>query len=180
MNKAPVIAFAVIVLVLVLVAFFVVRSNAANTQTVANTRVSAPQENSVQKPAPQASPIVTSASVKPNGIVAGDEVSTSESGNIMVSSPKANSTIGNSVIISGNARVFENVVSYRILDGKGIVLAEGTTIATPPDIGQLGPFSVTPTWNTPKTITGTIEVFSTSAKDGSVINLVTIPVGFAL
>lgn len=173
MNKAPVIAVSVIVLVLAV--FFIVRaSNAPGTQAVA------PQEKSVQNVPSQTPPIVASASVKPSGIVAGDEVPTSESGNIMVSSPKTNSTIGNSVTISGSARVFENVVSYRVLDGKGIVLAEGTTIATPPDIGQLGPFSVTPTWSTPKTITGTIEVFSTSAKDGSVINLVKIPVGFAL
>ena len=174
MNKAPVIAVSVIVLVLAI--FLIVRASSAPV-----AQVVVPQEKAAQQNTPsQTPPIVASASVKPSGIVAGDEVSTSESGNIMVSSPKANSTAGNSVTISGNARVFENVVNYRVLDGKGVVLAEGTTLATPPDIGQFGPFSVTPTWNTPKTITGTIEVFSTSAKDGSVINLVKIPVGFAL
>lgn len=110
--------------------------------------------------------------------VESDAVATSASENITVSAPRARATIGNSVTISGSARVFENTLNYRILDGNGTVLAEGNTIASAPDIGQFGAFSVTPAWNTPKTITGTIEVFDYSAKDGSVIDLVTIPVSF--
>ena len=115
-----------------------------------------------------------------HSIPEGSPTATLTSGNIMVSSPKANATIGNSITISGSARVFENTVNYRVLDGKRAVLAEGTTIAKAPDIGQFGTFLVTPTWSTPATISGTIEVFDYSAKDGSVIDLVTIPVGFAL
>jgi hypothetical protein len=38
----------------------------------------------------------------------------SAQGNIYVISPLPNAIVGNSLVITGNARVFENVISYRI------------------------------------------------------------------
>lgn len=184
MNKPLITALIITVLAISAALFFTMvqgRENAAqDTEQKSTTQPqhSIPEGSPVVTPKPNG--IISADKIVPAGIVAGDDVATSASGNIMVSAPKARATIGNSVTISGNARVFENTLNYRVLDGKGVVLAEGTTIANAPDVGQFGAFSVTPTWNTPKTITGTIEVFDYSAKDGSVIDLVTIPVGFAL
>lgn len=98
--------------------------------------------------------------------------------NIIVEAPKDNDEIGQPVLISGQARVFENQLNYRIKDSDGGVLAEGGIYAQSPDAGQYGPFEVETTYTEPKTETGIIEVFDYSAKDGEQIDTVTIPVQF--
>src|SRR3989338_5138161 len=98
--------------------------------------------------------------------------------NIIVDLPKDNDEIGQPVLISGQARVFENQLNYRIKDGDGNVLNEGGLYAKSPDVGQFGPFEVETTYTIPKTDYGAIEVFDYSAKDGSQIDTVTIPVKF--
>src|SRR3989338_10641650 len=80
--------------------------------------------------------------------------------NIIVDLPKDNDEIGQPVIISGQARVFENQLNYKIKDGNGSVLAEGGLYAQSPDMGQYGPFEVETTYIEPKTDTGSITIFN--------------------
>lgn len=99
--------------------------------------------------------------------------------NITVAQPAVNATIGLPATISGQARVFESTVHIRIRNGNGTELVEVTTTANAPDAGQYGPFSAAVHYPAPTTQTGTVEVFNISAKDGSEINKVIIPVRFA-
>jgi hypothetical protein len=77
--------------------------------------------------------------------------------------------------ISGTADVFEAVVSYRILDEHGAVIAEGTTMATCGS-GCRGDYSVRVPFTVDHRQTGTVQVFEVSAKDGSDVNVVEVPV----
>lgn len=101
-----------------------------------------------------------------------------ESQNIKVTSPRPNEIISGQVVIAGEARTFESNVLYRVRDSSGRQLAFGNTTATAPDTGQFGPFQVTVTFSAPASSSGTVEVFEGSAKDGSEINKVIIPVRF--
>lgn len=101
-----------------------------------------------------------------------------ENDNMKVTEPEPNQKIGNPVIIRGEARVFENTVSLRVRDANGDVLAEAFTEANSPDIGEFGPFEISLVYKTPRGTTGTVEVFERSAKDGSEINKIKIPVRF--
>lgn len=100
-----------------------------------------------------------------------------ESDNIKVTSPRPNEIVSLSFTISGQARVFENVVSFRVKDKSGNVLVAGTASAAAPDTGQFGDFAkqVTVTTSSPS---GTVEVYQASARDGSDQDLVSIPVHF--
>lgn len=102
----------------------------------------------------------------------------SASGNIIVTSPTANATIGLPLVVTGSARVFENMFNYRLLDTDGTVLAEGSSISNAPDAGQFGDFTITTSYSVPTGTTGTVEVFDYSAKDGSVVDLASVPVVF--
>ncbi len=97
--------------------------------------------------------------------------------NIAVTSPKPNDTVQFPIIITGKARVFESQLNYRITDEKGNVLSKGDTTANSPDAGQFGPFTITVSslgdFTSGKM---TIEIFDYSAKDGSEIDKVTIPI----
>jgi len=111
-----------------------------------------------------------------NNGVTGTTVSLpASSENITVNSPLTNDAVDNPIHVTGEARVFENVVSWRLLDVDKNILTSGTTEAAAPDMGQFGPFDfyvVVPAV-TDKNIT--LEVFQASAKDGSDTDLVSIP-----
>ncbi|MBI3332377.1 GerMN domain-containing protein [Candidatus Peregrinibacteria bacterium] len=109
----------------------------------------------------------------------GSSASSLSQANIVVSEPQESDRIANPLTISGQARVFENAFNYRVLDADGTVLMEGHSMADAPDIGQFGPFEVEARYALPKGDTGWVEVFEYSAKDGSEINKVRIPVEFA-
>ncbi|MEK9186036.1 MAG: Gmad2 immunoglobulin-like domain-containing protein [Patescibacteria group bacterium] len=102
----------------------------------------------------------------------------SESGNIKVYAPLPNDKIGLPLVIRGEARVFENNFNYRLRDFDGDILYESFDTANAPDIGQFGPFEVSVNYPKPEGSNGTVEVLSYSAKDGSEINKVSIPVFF--
>lgn len=104
---------------------------------------------------------------------------TSVSGNITVTSPMSQEIIGTPLVIRGSARVFENTFNYRILDEDGTVLAEGHAMTNAEDIGLFGGFTVTTSFDAPSGTSGTVEVFDYSAKDGSVIDLASVPVVFS-
>lgn len=100
-------------------------------------------------------------------------------GNIVVAQPVAGDVVGFPLTIIGQARVFENVFQYRVLDAAGVVLAEHHAMADAEDIGEYGSFALTVHYQEPTTLEGFVEVFSYSAKDGSVQDLQRIPVTFA-
>lgn len=79
------------------------------------------------------------------------------------------------VTISGTANVFEATVSYRVVDETGRELAAGFTTATC-GTGCRGEFSATADFEVAEPTEATIEVFESSAKDGSPLHLVEIPV----
>jgi len=101
-----------------------------------------------------------------------------QGGNIIVSAPSPDQKITSPANISGQARVFENVVSYRVVDSSGKILASGNTTAKASKTGDYSDFSISVTFPTPTTSDGKVEVYQVSAKDGSEIDKVSIPVKF--
>lgn len=97
--------------------------------------------------------------------------------NISVTSPKDGDSVQFPMIIIGKARVFENVLNYRITDENGATLSSGNTMADSPDAGKFGTYTIT--IKDLKDFTAgkiSIEVFQNSAKDGSEIDKITVPV----
>jgi hypothetical protein len=101
--------------------------------------------------------------------------SASPTGNITVSVPVANQTVGKAFVVSGSARTFEQNVVWRVRTTGNVQVASGFTTATAADIGQFGPYSFTVTL--PGSTVGPVvlEVFETSAKDGSEVSKVSLP-----
>lgn len=102
----------------------------------------------------------------------------SASGNVSISSPSNDEIIGLPLVITGKARVFENTFNYRLLDQDGSVLAEGHAMTNAADAGLMGDYTVTTSYAAPKGTDGIVEVFDYSAKDGSVVDLASVPVVF--
>jgi hypothetical protein len=90
-----------------------------------------------------------------------------ESENIKVTSPIPGAEVGGQMTLRGEARVFENVVSYRVKDETGKVVTSGTVMANAPDTGQFGPFEKEITFTKPVGTKLSLEVFQASARDGS-------------
>lgn len=102
----------------------------------------------------------------------------SASGNVLISSPVSSEIVGLPLVIIGKARVFENTLNYRLLDEDGSVLVEGNAMTSATDSGVMGDYKITTTYPSPRGTSGTVEVFDYSAKDGSVIDLASVPVVF--
>lgn len=98
--------------------------------------------------------------------------------NIRVSSPVPYQDVGLPIVIQGEARTFEQSFAWRIRDEDRSILVEGHGMTNAPDVGQFGPFTVTASYPQPKGTHGTVEVFEYSAKDGSEVWTVAIPVNF--
>ncbi len=90
--------------------------------------------------------------------------------NIIVTTPQNNDTLTNKLIIKGQARVFENVINFRLKDNSGKILSEGNTYVNSPDVGQFGTYEVDEAYDKPTTAFGTLEVFWHSPKDGEEID----------
>lgn len=101
----------------------------------------------------------------------------SSSGNIVVYTPNEKEKLVSPYVLTGKARVFENVVNYKLSDDSGHSLAEGTITANAADVGQFGDFSTSLFFIT-SAKKGTLEVYSMSPKDGSVQDKVEIGVIF--
>lgn len=89
--------------------------------------------------------------------------------NIKVTNLKMNQPVKFPFTISGEAKVFENQFNYRIKDSKGVLLKEGTILA------KNNIFEVKITTLKTKDTKIVVEVFDKSAKDGSEIDRVIIP-----
>jgi hypothetical protein len=116
-------------------------------------------------PAPTASP---TPSPSPSPVV-------SAKGLITLKSPAVNAKLTSPVTITGDASVFEAALAWRITDTGGRVLAEGFTTASLGAPGR-GTYSITATYTVTTETVAFIEVFSRSAKDGNIDEIVRIPV----
>jgi len=126
-------------------------------------------------PSPTPTGAVSTAPTHPAPSVAPTPISSSKGG-ITVRAPLANARITTPVTISGDASVFEAALQWRIVDGGGKVLSSGSTTASQGAPGR-GTFSVNAPYPPPSADTlGVIEVYDTSPKDGTVDELVRVPV----
>jgi hypothetical protein len=94
---------------------------------------------------------------------------------IVVTSPVIGQRVSSGLTVTGTADVFEATVSVRILDAAGHEIATTFTTATCGS-GCRGDYRVTVTYELARNQPGTIEVYEVSAKDGSRINMIAIPV----
>jgi|GEM_PF-1285968 len=98
--------------------------------------------------------------------------------NIIVSAPTSGQQLTSPFKVEGRARVFENQVNIRVKNKSGQVLITEKTLAKAPEAGQWGDFSISIGYQFFTTKEGVVEVYATSAKDGSEQDLVSIPVKF--
>ncbi|SHF18981.1 Sporulation and spore germination [Desulfofundulus australicus DSM 11792] len=94
---------------------------------------------------------------------------------IWVTHPTPDQVIGVPLLVKGSARVYEGTVNARLLDSQGRVLASAYTTATRA-APERGDFEMRLSFKPPQDGKGTLEVYSISARDGSIENKVTIPV----
>jgi hypothetical protein len=121
---------------------------------------------------------VTSPADGESGYVLESGEKMSESGTMIVDAPREGQSVSNTVTVSGRAIAFESTVNIRICDSDGNELKETNTMTDAPDAGRFGEFNIDMFFDAPKTATGTVQVFEYSARDGSEINKVIVPVDF--
>lgn len=98
---------------------------------------------------------------------------------IWVAAPEPDQIISSPLTVKGNARIFEATVSYRLKDGNGNILAQGSTMASA-GAPERGDFEAVLNFAPSSAGKGQLEVFEVSMKDGSDQNVVTIPVQWNL
>jgi len=96
-------------------------------------------------------------------------------GGILVKEPLANTHVRSPLTISGEASVFEAALVWQVTDTAGRVLASGITTATAGAPGK-GTYSITATYQDPPSdIIGFAEVYTRSQKDGTIDEIVRVP-----
>ena len=157
-------------------------TNSNSRQTDVSPPLSAPLPKDLP---PTTAPVTGSAPLPPDSLPHGttaipgrQPANDKEAGaNIQVASPPANATIHFSPFpLTGLARTFENMVSYRLTLDDGTVLDQGHVQAAGP-MGTLSQFRTMV--KAGKTGKAKLEVFQNSAKDGSEADKVTIPLTLA-
>jgi len=100
-------------------------------------------------------------------------------GLITVTSPLRGDQIRSPLTIAGEASVFEATVTWRIVTAGGAVLAQGNVLATA-GAPQKGTFTTSVSFALPYYgEAGFVEVYEVSPKDGSISDIVRVPVGIA-
>ncbi|HYO61709.1 MAG TPA: Gmad2 immunoglobulin-like domain-containing protein [Actinomycetota bacterium] len=94
---------------------------------------------------------------------------------IVVETPIAGQRVSSPVRISGTANVFEATVSMRILGPDNEVIAEDFATATC-GTGCRGDYSKNVAFDVVQETQGIVQVFESSAKDGSPLHVVSVPV----
>lgn len=96
---------------------------------------------------------------------------------IWVTSPQPGAEVGSPLGVTGSAMVWEATVSLRLVTGDGRKLAEDFTTAS---IGapERGDFSASLTFESPGSGDGFLEVYWSSPKDGSELEMARVPVKF--
>jgi ABC-type glycerol-3-phosphate transport system substrate-binding protein len=131
----------------------------------------APTTAATPTPAATAAPTLAPTS-KPSPMV-------SAKGNITVTSPLRGDQITPPLTIAGQASVFEATVAWRIVTASGTVLAQGNTLASA-GAPQKGTFETKVSFAMPYYgEAGFVEVYEVSPKDGSISDIVRVPVGIA-
>lgn len=98
---------------------------------------------------------------------------------ICVPSSLVNSHVQSPVTTSGTAIAFESTFQWKLLGPAEQQIAQGTLMASAPDIGQPGPFTLSHPVTIPTGYsTGTLRFYEASAQDGSPIHILNIPVTF--
>lgn len=97
---------------------------------------------------------------------------------IFVDSPPQGATVRSPVRVFGTANTFEATFQLNIVDREGLIIADVTVTATSGS-GTRGTFDVTVPFDVERAGGGAIIVFEYSARDGSQINVVEIPVELA-
>ncbi len=126
-------------------------------------------------PAPSAAGAAPTASQAPTAVASATAMSSAR-GFIVVGKPLANARIVSPATISGDASVFEATLQWRIVDGGGTVIVQGVTTAS---VGApaRGTFSITATFTGPASdVMGMVEVFERSPRDGTIDEIVRVPV----
>lgn len=108
---------------------------------------------------------------------------TRETDNIRIFAPQANATVGKSFQVSGQARVFENQFSIRVVNTRtNAAMVTIQAYANAKDAGQYGPFSATIDLNTVTNLQDgdnlLVEAYDNSPKDGAETDLVRVPVTY--
>jgi hypothetical protein len=95
---------------------------------------------------------------------------------IVVDSPLCGTEVTSPVTVTGTASVFEAALVVVVKDSSGQELARANVLASEGAPGR-GTFSADLTFSLPGgSENGTIEAFNTSARDGSIINVFSVPV----
>ena len=116
--------------------------------------------------------------LQPSGRQATKPKAVSQNEFLEVTSPTTNQVIGSPFQIAGKANFFEGHVRIKIKDQSNQVLVDTFTTAEG-SMDQLYPFSKLVSFKKPSAEQGIVEIFEESAKDGSEINKITIPVIFS-
>ena len=94
--------------------------------------------------------------------------------NLLVVSPEPKSTVTSPLIVTGFGRTFEQTFGWRITDSAGTVVASGFDMTDAAGMGQFGPFSFEVFLPALASQDFTLQVFESSAKDGSDQSVVTV------
>ncbi|SBT42598.1 Gmad2 immunoglobulin-like domain-containing protein [Micromonospora narathiwatensis] len=97
---------------------------------------------------------------------------------IVVTAPAVGDRITSPVTVTGTAEVFEATVSVRVLDAAGREIGTAFTVAACGS-GCRGGYRVNVGYRRATAGPGTVEVYEVSARDGSRINVVAVPVVMA-
>ncbi|PPA70823.1 LysM peptidoglycan-binding domain-containing protein [Jeotgalibacillus proteolyticus] len=101
------------------------------------------------------------------------------SSNIVVFRPIPGTTIQQGQTLSGYARAFEGAILYQIVDDAGTTVTNESPIQASEGGPAFGTFSIPIRFNrTPQTSTGQLRVYSRSANDGSIQDLVRVRILF--
>ena len=99
--------------------------------------------------------------------------------NIVVFRPLPGTRVAAGTLLSGNARAFEANVLYRIRDDAGRTVARERAVTAAEGAPAFGAFRVPLAFDmAPGTPAGAIQVYTRSARDGSIQDLVEVPVLF--
>lgn len=113
--------------------------------------------------------------VNPHGL---PDVPLTEDANIALVAPRAGDGVTSLLLVTGYGRTFEATVLLEVTDGRGQVLARTFTTAAAGN-GDWGSFSQEIKLDSqPATVTGNVVAYEESAKDGSRMSVVTVPVVF--
>jgi len=109
-------------------------------------------------------------------LTAADTMPPKKNGNIRVTSPEPGDTLPTDHFkVIGTARTFENALSYRLVGADGIQLATGHLMSNG-EMGRFNPFTANVNIRRSYKGSARLIVFQNSAKDGSEIDKVSIPV----